>query len=429
MGRVACAAAVIAVLSLVAAPDRVRAQEQVQQVRVEVAFDGPAPHPLVAGRLRDAAEAVAGRLLVGRPVDSLAADQSRLAEALGVVLERVVTGYAVSQVRIGGGVVAAVEVRLRAREPVMEPAEVDVDTPGLDPRVRRLVLADLDRTARGRVADLLSGLPPAALEWAAGVVVLAAREAAEQALPGYTARVDVFGGFPPRVVLTVLPKDGRVVRNIGVRFRSTSIPLVLLDPHSPQVISLAGFLRGVPVEYARARREALEDLVEAELAAYPPAARYQVAASVRMDPAETTFLTVTAESRLYRARAEAHLNIGTQAPGATVVVRAGRLLVPGTEVFVEMRVVPTPLAVAAGLGLRHEVSPAVSVGVTLTPLGQAATGWAAVQLSPDVGLRGEWTTPAQVFQGAVVYRINEFLAWEAVVTTQGTAWLRLVSNF
>jgi hypothetical protein len=414
--------------TLAAVPGPAVAPEQVRQVVAEVAFDGPAPHPLVAGRVRETAVAVADRLVAGRSVDSLAADLPRVAEVLAAVLERVVTGYRVVEVRVEPGPVAVVAVRLRAAEPVMERAEIWAQMPGLDPRVQRLVETDLDR-ARGRLADLLEGLPRPALEWAAAVVLPAARAIVEQTLPGYTARVEVSATPAPRLTLAVVPRDGRVIRNIGVRFRSTSIPLVLLDPHSPQVVSLAGFLRGVPVEYARARREMLEDLVEAELAAYPPAVRYQVTASVRMEAAETTFLTVTAESRAYRARAEAHLNIGAQAPGARVVVRAGRLLAPQTEVFVELQVVPTPLAVAAGLGLRYEVSPTVAVGVTLTPLGQAATGWAAVQISPEVGLRGEWTVPAQVFEGAVVYRINEFLAWEAVVSTQGTAWLRLASNF
>ncbi|MDQ7819748.1 MAG: hypothetical protein QN173_09325 [Armatimonadota bacterium] len=428
MGGRARLAAGVVLLALAAVPPPALAREQVQQVVVEIAFDGPAPHPLVVGRLRDTAAAVGSRLLVGRPVDSVATEHSRLAEAAGAVLGRVATGYEVAEVRVEPGPVAVLAVRLRAREPVMGPADVSAEMPGLDPRVQRLVAADLDRS-RARIAELPLGLPPSALEWAAPVVVAAARDAVEEVLPGYTARVEIAAGVATRILLTVLPRDGRVIRNIGVRFRSTSIPLVLLDPHAPQVISLAGFLRGVPVEYARVRREALEEMVEAELAGYPPAARYQVAATVRMEPAETTVLTVRAESRLYRARAEAHLNIGPRAPGPLVVVRAGRLLTPQTEVFLELQVVPTPLALAAGLGVRYEVSPAVSVGVTLAPLGQATTGWAAVHLGSDVGLRGEWTLPAQVFTGAAVYRINEFLAWEAVVTTQGTAWLRLVSNF
>src|SRR3989304_4098256 len=53
----------------------------------------------------------------------------------------------------------------------------------------------------------------------------------------------------------------RVVRAIGVRFRSGPTPLILLDPHPPAVISMAGAIRGLPVVFVERQREALERLV------------------------------------------------------------------------------------------------------------------------------------------------------------------------
>jgi len=98
------------------------------------------------------------------------------------------------------------------------------------------------------------------------------------------------------------------------------------------------------------------------------------------------------------------------------------------EPFVEIRLVPTPLSLTADLGIRYEVSPVSSLGATYAPSTQETMLWTTVQVSPDLGLRGEWALPTQIFEGTLTYRINEFLAWELIGTSRGDVWLRLTSN-
>ena len=74
-------------------------------------------------------------------------------------------------------------------------------------------------------------------------------------------------------------------------------------------------LRGLPVAFAESTRRSLERMLNEELAAYPPAVEYNIVATSRLEVAETTYVTVSAESLVYRARVEARLNIGPSAPG------------------------------------------------------------------------------------------------------------------
>src|SRR5438552_2137690 len=283
-------------------------------------------------------------------------------------------------------------------------------------------------TTIAEMQALVTALPLASLEWAGPLIEVRVRDMVEAALPGLTATARIRPAETVRLDLTIAPKDSRVIRNIGVRFRSTSIPIILLDQHGPQVASMAEPLRGLPVAFAESTRRSLERMLNEELAAYPPAVEYNIVATSRLEVAETTYVTVSAESLVYRARVEARLNIGPSAPGPEVVAHLGRLVAPPLEPFIEVRLVPTPLSLTADLGFRYEVSPISSLGVTYAPSTQETMLWTTVQVSPDLGLRGEWAVPTQVFEGTLTYRLNEFLAWELVGTSRGDVWLRLTSN-
>ncbi len=413
-------------LSVAVAP--ARGQAVVAQVAVELTFDGVAPHRLIRDRLEATVLSVAVRLLVGRPLDQVAALQPRPEDTITGVVERVATGYAVSGVVVRPGATTAVAIRLRPIGAVVREVAVILDLRSVHPRVQPLLTTLLQGGPVQEMQATLAGLPAGSLDWAGPLVDLQARETVEAALPGFTTTVHIRPGDVAELDLLLAPRDSRVIRNIGVRFRSSSIPIVWLDPYAPQVASMAEPLRGLPVAFADAHRPSLERLLNEDLVAYAPAVRYRVVATARLEVAETTYVLVTADSQVYRARVEAQLNIGAQAPGPAVVAHLGRLITPPVEPFIEVRLVPTPLSLTADLGIRLEVSPGAFVGATYAPSTQETTLWTTVPLGRDVGVRGGWTIPTQVFEGAFTYRINEFLAWELVGTTRGDVWVRLVSN-
>lgn len=418
--------ACLAVLGVGVAP--ARGQGVVAHVVVVMTFEGDAPHRVIQNRLETAVLSVADRLLTGLPVDQVAALQPRPEETITNVVDRVAIGYVVVDAAVQAGSTTTVTIRLRSVGAVIRDVAVGVDLRAVHARVRPVLLGLLQPGPIGMAQSLLVGLPVAALDWAGPLVSQQVREIIETALPGFTTGSRLRPAEHSILDLTILPKDSRLVRNIGVRFRSESIPLLLLDQHAPQVASMADPLRGLPVAFVDAQRVAMEHLLDDDLASYAPAMEYSVVATARLDVAETLYVYVTAESQTYRARVEAQLNFGPQAPGPAVVARLGRLVSPQLEPFVELHLVPTPLALTGAIGVRIEVSPAAFVAVTYAPTPRETTFWTTVQFSRDVGVRGNWTFPTQVFEGAATFRINEFLAWEFIGNSTGQAWVRLVSN-
>ncbi|HET6781430.1 MAG TPA: hypothetical protein VFH67_04990 [bacterium] len=403
------------------------AQATVQRVDVRVTFDEGAPHPLFAERLQAAAQSVVERLLVGRPIDQLQALQPRLQETVAAVLDRVATGYAVSGTIAQLGATSTVTLSLRRVGPVIGDATVRPDLTIFHPRIRPLAEGALQARA-GEIRALVTNLPIAALEWAEPIAAGRAREIVEEALPGFSTAVRISAGVSATVELIVNTRDSRIVRNIGVRFRSTSIPTLLLDRDAPQVISIAEPLRGLPVVFAEAQRGPLARLIDEDLVKSPPVRQYRIVTTVGLDVGETTYVNVAADSLLYRARVEAHLNVGPRAPNPVLVAHLGRLVHPSTELFVEMRLTPNTLSMDWDVGAQYQLSTDAAIGLSYTVGAQSVAAWTIVRFGRDVSTRGKWNLTQQAFEGALTYRVNEFLAGEIIATSLGEVWLRLISN-
>lgn len=404
------------------------AAEEVRQVVLVVAFEGDSPHPLVRDRIVTTAQAVAERLLVGRPVHVVTGESPVLARALSTVLDRVLSGYTVSSVVIGPGVESRVSLKLRPQPPVIKRVQVVAGLETIHPGARPLVLQQFERLVAPEVGSLLLNLPVEALDWSKSLIEERAKEIVEGSLPGFTGKLHLKPAEEVEASLSVLPRDSRVIRDIGVRFRSSSIPLLVLDQHAPQVASMAEPLRGLPVVFAQENRQAFEELISRQLREYAPVKQYQIIARPSIQVGETTYVTVIADSLLYRGRVEAQLNIGVQAPPAQVVTQLGRVVAQGVEVFIESDLTPSPLSLRWKVGVRYDLSERVVVGAKVDPFTRGLWLWATHQLTPEVGIRSTLDLAGSDVEGAVVYRVNEFLSGELVATTSRGWWIRLVSN-
>jgi hypothetical protein len=398
----------------------------VQRVEVSLTIDGAVPHALIVRRLAESIGTAAERLLVGRDSEVVARQEASLAGVLREVLDRVVRGYRVTALGFQAGVTTTVIVRVEPRFPVLGDVPIATTFEGIHPDVQPMLRATVEGTTP-ELRRLLLGLPVDALEWAGPLVERRATELIEGAAAGFTATSRIETVPAARLVLTVAARDARVVRDVGVRFRSSSIPFVLLDQHAPQVNSMAEFLRGLPVAYVSAQRTRFEAIIADRLAAYPPAREYGVVARPVLQVAEVTVVTVVADSTLYRGRIEARVNIGTQAPAPDVRAQLGRAIGP-LEPFVELTLTPQTLALRWAVGVRIEPSANVSVGIKARLDGEDQETFLTYRLSPDLSVRGAYFLQGGTLEGTLTYRINEFLSWEGVATSRGAVWLRVVSN-
>ena len=106
----------------------------------------------------------------------------------------------------------------------------------------------------------------------------------------------------------------------------------------------------------------------------------------------------------------------------------GRLVLPRTEVFAEVRLVPNTLSWDWHAGAEVELAPAVSIGGSYAVVAQETRVWTALHFGLDTGARATWSVSSRSFEGALTYRFNEFFSGELVATSQGEWWLRLISN-
>ncbi len=402
-----------------------RAADPVQRVEINLAIDGGQPHPFVVRRIVESVGTAAERLLVGRDSDLVARQEAALAGVLREVTDRVVTGYRVASVGFQPGTTTLVAIRLQPQFPVLGEVPVIIAMPGIHPDAQPLVRAALSPVIP-EIERLPAGLPVDALGWAGPILEQRAIELVEGAAAGFsgTARIE---GAPGRIALSMAAKDSRVIRDIGVRFRSTSIPALLLQGNAPQVVSMAEPLRGLPVVFALANRVRLEALISERLAAYPAVRDYAIVARPVVQVAEVTYVTVLAESTLYRGRIEARLNFGSQAPAPDMRAHLGRAF-GSLEPFVEFTLIPSNLTWHTAVGTRFEVGTNLAVGVKTQFDAGGSESFVTYRFSPDVQIQGMYTSSTDVFESTLTYRLNDFLSWEAVATSRGIIWLRIVSN-
>lgn len=405
------------------------AQAVVQRVELRIVIAVPAPHPAIQERLTATVQSVADRLLIGRPADQLIPRAPQLAATIAEVVGSVATGYVLDPVMVQPGAVAVVEAQIRPLPPVVREVAVVPDLGAIHDRVRPLAARLLAERAAPEIRALYLGLPAAAFAWAAPLLEARAAVPVEAALPGFTAAIGAgASGESAEVAVRVGPRDTRLIRNVGVRFRSSSVPTMLLDQHGPAVASMAGFLRDLPVAFAQAHAAELAQFIRDDLARYPPALQYGVVAGAALDAGETTYVIVVAESLLYRGRVEAQLNVGPRAPGAALVGHLGRLVHPRVEVFGEVHLVPNTLSMDWHAGTAVDLTPSITLGASYAVIARGSRIWTTIRLGLDTGVRAAWLLPGDTFEGALVYRFNAFLSGELVATSRGEWWLRLISN-
>jgi hypothetical protein len=403
------------------------AADPVQRIEVRLTVEDGEPHPLVVRRIADSVGSAAERLLVGRDSEVVARQEAQLVAVLRDVVDRVVRGYRVVAMSFDAGTLTVVSARLAPRPPTFAgDVLIDVAAPTVHPDAQPLVRTALN-PALPRIRDSLGRLPIDALEWARPILEQEATRAVEATLEGFTGTARIEGTPGPRVVLSLAPRDSRVIRDIGVRFRSTSIPYMLLGQHSPQVASMAEPLRGLPVTFATAHRARFEELIAQRLAAYPPVREFAIIARPLLQVAEVTYVTVIADSTLYRGRLEARLNIGSQAPPPDVRAQIGRAF-GSLEPYAQLTLTPSTLGIKLTVGLKFEIGQLITVGVETSADSGGPDPFATLRVSPDIQLRGSYMTRDNILETSITYRLNEFISLEGVGTSRGIYWLRIVSN-
>ena len=413
-------------------PSFVSASSRIDAVKAEVTSSETIPAP-VATRMETSIEAIASQLLLGKSVDMPASDAAKQAALIREVFDKVLVGYTVTDARVVPGETARVQVTLVPWADRVQTVAVETHVDGMPPEVESMVLQDLAGVEQVFDRALL-GLPIAAADWTNGVLKREVNAYLAEHLPEFRADFDVTASSAAQVKLTVYPRVP-VVRTVDLSMRSDTMPNVLLLTHRELLKDRVNVLVGVPVAFTERHRAAFERLFADAVDQQPDFAFMRMKTDVALRTGERAEVMARTDSSRYRLRLTGWLDVGrdssdTHSDEEDLLVRlhAGRRFSRVDELYLLTDVTPQDVEWRWQLGWSRDLGAGTRAGLRYDFKEHRLVydfGW---QIAPDWMFRYEYHDADTRGEGAIRYRIHDFLSVEYACDNEG-GWLRFLGNF
>ena len=417
---------------LILIPSFVSASSRIDAVKAEVTSSETIPAP-VATRMETSIEAIASQLLLGKSVDMPASDAAKQAALIREVFDKVLVGYTVTDARVVPGETARVQVTLVPWADRVQTVAVETHVDGMPPEVESMVLQDLAGVEQVFDRALL-GLPIAAADWTNGVLKREVNAYLAEHLPEFRADFDVTASPAAQVKLTVYPRVP-VVRTVDLSMRSDTMPNVLLLTHRELLKDRVNVLVGVPVAFTERHRAAFERLFADAVDQQPDFAFMRMKTDVALRTGERAEVMARTDSSRYRLRLTGWLDVGrdssdTHSDEEDLLVRlhAGRRFSRVDELYLLTDVTPQDVEWRWQLGWSRDLGAGTRAGLRYDFKEHRLVydfGW---QIAPDWMFRYEYHDADTRGEGAIRYRIHDFLSVEYACDNEG-GWLRFLGNF
>ena len=410
----------------------VEASNRIDSVKATVTSSGVIPAP-VATRMETSIEAIASQLLLGKPADMTSADAERNAALIREVFDKVLVGYSVTGAEVVPGKTARVQVALVPWADRVQTVNVETHVDGMPPEVESMVRQDLAGVEQ--VFDhALLGLPIAAADWTNGVLKREVNHYLDEHLPEFRADFDVTADTAAQVKLTVYPRVP-VVRTVDLSMRSDTMPNVLLLTHRELLKDRVNLLVGVPVAFTERHRAAFEQLFADAVDQQADFHAMRMKTDVTLMTGERAEVMARSDSSRYRLRLTGWLDVGrdssaTHSDEEDLLVRlhAGRRLSRVDELYLLTDVTPQDVEWRWQLGWSRDLGYGTLAGLRYDFKEHRLVydfGW---QIAPDWSFRYEYHDADTRGEGAIRYRIHDFLSVEYACDSEG-GWLRFLGNF
>ena len=417
---------------LILIPSFVSASSRIDAVKAEVTSSETIPAP-VATRMETSIEAIASQLLLGKSVDMPASDAAKQAALIREVFDKVLVGYTVTDARVVPGETARVQVTLVPWADRVQTVAVETHVDGMPPEVESMVLQDLAGVEQVFDRALL-GLPIEAADWTNGVLKREVNAYLAEHLPEFRADFDVTASPAAQVKLTVYPRVP-VVRTVDLSMRSDTMPNVLLLTHRELLKDRVNVLVGVPVAFTERHRAAFERLFADAVDQQPDFAFMRMKTDVALRTGERAEVMARTDSSRYRLRLTGWLDVGrdssdTHSDEEDLLVRlhAGRRFSRVDELYLLTDVTPQDVEWRWQLGWSRDLGAGTRAGLRYDFKEHRLVydfGW---QIAPDWMFRYEYHDADTRGEGAIRYRIHDFLSVEYACDNEG-GWLRFLGNF
>ena len=421
-------AAFFAILVFLLFVQAAEAKGTVEEIAASVTAVSPIP-ALVRQRMETTVSAIGAQLLTGRRISEVEAERAQQEAIIHEVFDKVLVGYSVESVVLTPGETSRIEIRLVPWADVIRAVHVDVTVEGMPPLVEEMARRDLADV--GRVfGEGMQGLPVAASDWTNGVLKRSLQQYLDEHLPEFRADFDVVPGDETRVVLTVYPRLP-VVRTIDLSMRSDSIPNFTLLAHRQEMQDNVNMLIGVPVAFVQRHEAEFCEFFASSLDAAPSFRAMDLHTAVTMRPGRDMSVMSRSDTKKYLIRLEGWVDISHKdANDRDLVFRfhAGKRFSPRDEFFVQTDIMPQNVRWTWELGYARHLADMTRLIVRYDMREKKFILGGEQELGRRWMLRYEYRWTDQMGEGAIRYRLHDFLSLEYVVDKKDN-WLRVIGNF
>lgn len=421
-------AAFFAILVFLFFVQAAEAKGAVEEIATSVTAVSPIP-ALVRQRMETTVSAIGAQLLTGRRISEVEAERAQQEAIIHEVFDKVLVGYSVESVVLTPGETSRIEIRLVPWADVIRAVHVNVMVEGMPPLVEEMARRDLADV--GRVfGEGMQGLPVAASDWTNGVLKRSLQQYLDEHLPEFRADFDVVPGDETRVVLTVYPRLP-VVRTIDLSMRSDSIPNFTLLAHRQEMQDNVNMLIGVPVAFVQRHEAEFCEFFASSLDAAPSFRALDLHTAVTMRPGRDMSVMSRSDTKKYLIRLEGWVDISHKdANDRDLVFRfhAGKRFSPRDEFFVQTDIMPQNVRWTWELGYARHLADMTRLIVRYDMREKKFILGGEQELGRRWMLRYEYRWTDQMGEGAIRYRLHDFLSLEYVVDKEDN-WLRVIGNF
>lgn len=408
-------------------PGLVAEAAPIETVHVTVgASDGVIPDS-VEKRIEASIGAIGSRVLVGKEDSLFLLNQSAYDKVLADIVNRVVVGYVVSDMRVAYGPDTEISVTLQPVGRIIHDVETTVDYGNLTPEAEKLVGKDLGGIS-GQMSALLTGLPVDSVGWAESVSQSAGQELLGSVLPEFTANFQVDPGEHTKVRIYLIPQ-GRIVREGILTFRETTVPRLFLYRAAERTEKKLGDLEGLPVAFVQRHRADIAADMQNSLRSDGFVKRYEIEVRTDLVAGEKTELKVDALTDHWLIQTEAWLDAGRDGNKTTAFSGVlGHYVGNNDLIFGEARFYPSPMDWNVYGGWMHRFGHDYFLGYKYDFVENSSHALARKRFGERWAFRYDRDFKEKDNEYGISYRIHNYMSVEYVYNDEEGKWVRLIAN-
>ena len=399
----------------------------IEEVGVEVTSSADAIPPAVEKRIAASISSIGNRVLKGKEENLFRLNEGQYNKVLADIINRVVVGYVVDDIRASYGTKTMLQVSLSPVGQMIREVETEIDYGNLSPEAAAYVKKDTEEVPI-LMNNLLTGLPVDSVGWAESVSESAGRDLLSQILPEFQANFEVTSGEKTKVRIFLIPQ-GEIVRTGKVEFHKTTIPRLLLLRAVNETEHAVRSLEGLPVNFVVRHDQELADALNEILQKDSFVTTYGIETQTLLLPGETTVLKIDALTDHWIIRTEAWMDAGRDGNRNTAIEgMLGHFVGKKDVVFGEARLYPGPMDWNVFAGWYHHFGKTLDFGYKYDFIENSNHVFTQIPFGERFSFRYDRDFQKQENEYGLSYKIHNYMTLEYVYNDEEGRWLRLIAN-